>query len=142
MHTPPNGVILNLTPDATGIQITGTAIDPRVAVIRIQGVVTFPPVAIPPGLTFVPTTSIFATASQAVGRLQSVSGSKSTRPINYVAAGFTQPFTLYIPASSGKFVHGIARITLSTSVPIFFPFPQQPTSPSADVMVSLRPVRF
>jgi hypothetical protein len=142
MHTTHNGVLVNLTPDATGIQITRTAFDPQAGVIRIRGIATFPPVTFPFD-EYPTTTSISATASQSVGRLQAVSGQQSTMPVNYDYTGFTLPFTLNIPASSGRFVRGIARVTISGSVPdLYYDYYPVPIPPSADVIVSLRQVRF
>jgi hypothetical protein len=141
-HPPRNPIVVDLNPQSTGIQITDAAIDTRAGVIRIQGVVTYPPLSLPPDFppAFPLTTAVSLAVTQAANRLRSVSGSVTSSPINYVEAGFSTRFALYVTAGSGYFVPGKATVALSSFVPFFFS-PSQ-ANPSASAVVRLREVRF
>jgi hypothetical protein len=71
---PHNPVILNLDPQATGIQITSATINRQFGVIGIQGIATFPAVNPPP--YYVPpgpmTATINVTVTQRTGPHRSV----------------------------------------------------------------------
>jgi hypothetical protein len=138
---PRNPIVVDLDPQSTGIRITDAAIDPRAGVIRIQGVVTYPPLDLPPDFppAFPLTTSVGLSVTQAVNRLRSVSVSVTSSPINYVATGFSSRFALYVTAESGYFVPGKATVALSSFLPFFLPSQE---NPSASAVVRLRKVRF
>ena len=116
-HSPQNPVILNLDPQATGIQITSATINTRFGLIGIGGVVTFPPPNPPP--SFVPsgplTVSINVSITQDNGA--SRTGYMTSAPMNYVSTGFTTPFTLYVTPGYGKFRRGTAQVTISFTRP-------------------------
>jgi hypothetical protein len=146
-HSPRNPIVVNLDPQTTGIQITDAAIDTRIGVIRIKGVVTYPPLNpppyyppyYPPYCPLTPTVSLSLSVTQAVNRRSSVSGYLTSHQMNYVSTGFSAPFTLYVAAGSGYFVPGKATVALSTYLPYYSP---SQDSPSASAVVRLREVRF
>ena len=141
-HSPRNPIVVNLNPQSTGIRITDAAIDTRAGVIRIEGVVTYPPLNPP---TYYdpydgsPTTTVSLSVTQATGRLHSLYGSATSSSMNYVQTGFSTSFTLYVTAGSGYFVPGKATVALSTYLP-YYSLSQN--SPSASAVVRLREVRF
>jgi hypothetical protein len=141
-HSPRNPIVVNLTPQATGIQITDAAIDTRAGVIRIEGVATYPPLNPPPyydPYENPPTTSVSLSVTQAAGRLRSLNGYATSSSMNYVQTGFSTSFTLYVTAASGYFVPGKATVALSSYLPYYAP---SQNSPSASAVVRLREVRF
>jgi len=145
-QSPRSPIVVNLNPQSTGIRITDAAIDTRAGVIRINGVVTYPPLDLPPYFPpyFPPgyplTTIVNLSVTQAVSRLRSVSGFATSSPMNYVPTGFSTPFAVYVTAGSGYFVPGKATVALSSFLP-FFSSPTQ-ENPSASAVVRLREVRF
>jgi hypothetical protein len=141
-HSPRNPIVVNLTPQATGIQITDAAIDTRAGVIRIEGVVTYPPLSLPlyyDPTGSPPTTSVSLSVTQTAGRLRSLNGYANSPSMNYVQTGFSSPFTLFVTAGSGYFVPGKATVSLSSYFPFYAP---SQNSPSASAVVRLREVRF
>jgi hypothetical protein len=141
-HSVRHPIVVNLTPQSTGIQITDAAIDTRAGVIRIEGVVTYPPLNPPP--YYYPsdtplTSSVSLSVTQTAGRLRSLNGYATSSSMNYVQTGFSSPFTLYVTAASGYFVPGKATVSLSSYLPYYSP---SQDNPSASAVVRLREVRF
>jgi hypothetical protein len=138
-HSPQNPVILNLDPQATGIQITSATISNRFGLIGISGVVTFPPSSPPP--SDVPsgplTVSITVSISQDNGA--SRSGSMTSAPMKYVSTGFTTPFTLYVTPDYGKFRRGTAQVQIGSSWTNYISFSG---GPSANAIVQLTELRI
>jgi hypothetical protein len=141
-HSVRNPIVVNLNPQSTGIQITDAAIDTRARVIRIKGVVTYPPLNPPPyydPYDSPPTTSVSLSVTQAAGRLRSLNGYATSSLMNYIQTGFSTSFTLYVTAESGYFVPGKATVALSSYLPYYAP---SQNNPSASAVVRLREVRF
>ena len=145
-HPPRGPIVVNLDPQATGIRITDAAIDRRVGVIRIEGVVTFPPLNPAPYFPPYyppygpPTASVGLYVTQAAGPRRNVEGYVTSHPMDDPSSGFTAPFALYVTADSGRFRRGWARVELSTFAS--YDYSTTSVSPSARAIVQLTPTRF
>jgi hypothetical protein len=118
----PNPVLVNLTPGTTGITITDVSYDARVHLITVKGTITVPPQT-PPLYYYYgyptpyPTTDyIGVVATQAVNRLQSVSGYQYSNKIIADATVTKIPFSGNILATAGEFKSGIVTISVTSSI--------------------------
>jgi hypothetical protein len=145
-HPPRNPVVLNLDPQATGIQITDAAVNKGLPLVRIQGVLTFPALNLPPDALPASsyTVSINVSMTQKVGPRHTIEGYTYSVPVSYVSAGSTTPFTLYVTPSSGRFRQGLAQVTISTytNAPYYYYYSPSGINPSINAFVRLTPVRL
>jgi hypothetical protein len=144
LKAPKNPVLLNLDPQATGIQITSATYYKRFGVIGIGGVVTFPAINPPSDPSGQPTTSIGLEVSQGANPRHNTYGSAYSARMSYVSTGFTTTFTLYATAYSKRFQPGTATVTIRTDT--YWPshsydWPGS-VDPSASAIVRLTPVKI
>jgi hypothetical protein len=139
-HTAPaTPVVVDLTPQQTGITITEARVDPRIGVVTLRGTANcsvppfFPGPFPPPSGPF--PFSISVNVTQPVSRLESVNGSGFTFAVCN-APGQQVPFTVLLTASNGRFGRGLATLSLfPSSGPFGFGGPEM-------VVVRLRPARL
>ncbi len=126
----PNPVLVNLTPNTSGVVITDATYDPRVHLLTIKGTVDvsapptspYPGYPYPgyPGPTYPTSTYITVAASQAVNRTASVSGSQYSSVAIADASVKTVQFTDKLVATSGEFESGNVVVTVGNSGPYYY----------------------
>jgi hypothetical protein len=114
----PNPVLVNLTPATTGIAITDVSYDSRIHLITIKGTLTISTTVPPPYYdtpTYPSIDYIGVNVTQAVNRIQSVSGYQYTQATIADATVTKIPFTSKILATAGEFESGNVGITVTSS---------------------------
>jgi hypothetical protein len=116
----PNPVLVSLTPATSGITISDVSFDSRIHLITIKGTITIDQQDLPPPYygstpTYPMTDYLGVNATQAVNRLQSVSGYQYLDEPIADASVTKIPFTSRIVATAGEFKSGIVGITVTSS---------------------------
>ncbi len=117
--TIPNPVLVNLTPGVTGIKITDVSFDRRVDVITVAGTIDISPESLSPYYgyiaSFPESNYVGISATQAVNRFQSVSGSQYLTESIPTATTTQISFQGRVVASPGEFKSGLVTLSITSS---------------------------